>query len=492
MEFAKAMREETKWTETENGARVKNTTDSALLDVFAGMGAMRNRSDEDLISKFEAAYAEDPLGAVRCLFYLRDCRGGQGERRIFRVLLPYIAQYYPEAIKRNIGLISEYGRWDDLYSLVDTPLEDLMWRIVKLQLTADRDAMEQGKPCSLLAKWLKKADASSPNTKKLGIYTANKLDMSVYDYKRLCNKLRKWIDVVECKMSANKWSDINYPGVPSRAMMNYRDAFKRHDEERFGEYINKVNSGEEKINSSVLYPYDIVEKILYHKNNADEDVLETQWKNLPDYVEKGSNVVVMADVSGSMYGRPMATSVGLALYFAERNEGAYHNLFMTFSGQPDFVEIEGKTLREKIRSISTAHWEMDTNLERAMLKILEVAKENNCSQEEMPESLIVISDMEINYCCCQKHGENFYDYIERKYSEVGYKVPNIVFWNVDSRHDIFLADTKHKGVQLVSGQSASTFKNLIGCIGMSPVEMMYKVLNGERYSKILLEDNLNK
>lgn len=482
MNFSEIMKEESKWTTTENGAAAKNTTDSALLDMFATIGSMRTRSDDEIIKKFELAYQEDPLGAMRCLFYARDVRGGLGERRVFRVLLPYIAKRHSDELEMNLALIPEYGRWDDYYSLIDTPLEKHAWGIVFAQLMQDKENMAGGEPCSLLAKWLKKANSTSKNTKKLGIYTAQQLKMSVYDYKRLCSRLRKHIDVVEQKMCAKEWGKINYPAVPSRAMMNYRKAFARHDEKRFEEYISDVEKGKEKINSSTLYPYDIVEKILYH--HEDNKVLEAQWNNLPNYVDGDVNAVVMADVSGSMTGRPMATSIGLAMYFAERNNGAYHNLFMTFSGNPRFVEVKGNTITDKIRFIGRADWGMNTNLEAALLKILEVAIQNKCSQEEMPKSLIIISDMEIDECARQEHGEQFYDYVSRTYEEHGYKIPNVVFWNVDSRHDVFLADKNRKGVQLVSGQSASTFKNLIGCVDKTPIEMMYEVLNSERYQPI--------
>ena len=482
MNFSDVMREESKWTKTENGADAKNTTDSALLDMFATIGAMRTRSEDEIVKKFELAFQEDSLGAMRCLFYARDIHGGLGERRVFRVLLTYIANKHTEELRKNIDKIPEYGRWDDVYSLVGTKLEDNMWDDVKYQLLKDKVLMKNEESSSLLAKWLKKADASSPNTRKLGSYTAKKLGMSVYDYKRLCNRLRKHIDVVEQRMSARQWDTINYPAVPSRAMMNYRKAFARHDQERFEEYINKVSSGEQKINPATLYPYDIVEKILYHSENS--KVLEAQWDNLPNYVDGDVNAVVMADVSGSMYGRPMATSIGLAMYFAERNKGAYHNLFMTFSGRPKFVEIKGNTITQKINFISRASWQMNTDLEAALMKILDVAIENHCSQEEMPKSLIIISDMEIDCCTNQKHRENFYDYVSRVYKEHGYKIPNVVFWNVNSRHDVFLADKNRKGVQLVSGQSVSTFKNLIGCVDKTPVEMMYSVLNSDRYQAI--------
>ena len=482
MNFSEVIREESKWAKTENGADARNTTDSALLDMFSTIGSMRARSEDEIIKKFELAFREDPLSAMRCLFWLRDVRGGAGERRVFRVLLPYIAEKHSGVMLENMKHIPEYGRWDDYYLFIGTALEEEMWTTIKAVLYADKFFMEHDKPCTLLAKWLKKADASSPNTRKLGIYTAKKLGMSVYDYKRLCVKLRRYIDVVEQRMSANEWDTINYPAVPSRAMMNYRKAFARHDQERFDEYLNKVQSGEQKINSATLYPYDIVEKILY--GHEDSKVLEAQWNNLPNYVDDDVNAVVMADVSSSMYGRPMATSIGLAMYFAERNKGAYHNLFMTFSRNPQFVTVKGDTITQKINFISKAEWGMNTDLEKALLKILDVAIENHCSQEEMPKSLIIISDMEIDCCTRQNHRENFYDYVYRVYEEHGYKIPNVVFWNVESRHDVFLADKRRKGVQLVSGQSASMFKNLIGCVDKTPVEMMYSVLNSERYQAI--------
>jgi len=267
-------------------------------------------------------------------------------------------------------------------------------------------------------------------------------------------------------------------------MMNYRNAFMRHDEERFSQYLNDVSVGKEKINTGTLYPYDIVEKVLY--GHEDNTVLEAQWNNLPNYIDNECNVLVMADVSGSMKGRPMATSIGLALYFAERNKGAYHNVFMTFSSKPEIVEIKGNTLFNKINFISKANWEMNTNLEAALLKILEIAKENNCSQEEIPKSLIIISDMEIDYCVSQKHKEQFYDYIARIYDENGYQIPNIVFWNVNSRHNVFHVDKNRKGVQLVSGQSASTFKYVINAIDKTPEELMYQILDSDRYKPITI------
>ena len=482
MSFADAMREEGRFTRTENGAVALNTSGDARLDLFGTIGSLREADENRITTLFAEAYAQDKLFATKIAFYARDIRGGLGERKTFRTIIRYMAEKHPEALRPNLDLVGVFGRYDDLYELIGTPLEDDMWAAMKKQFEEDLQNLNAGNAISLLAKWIKTADASSSATRKLGILTAQKLGYPVYNFKRIVRSMRKQIGVVESLMSAGRWDEIKYPEVPSRAMMIYRKAFMKHDAERFGEFINKAEKGEVKINASTLFPYDIVEKILYGRESS--KVLEAQWKALPDYVEKGTNALVMADVSGSMRGRPMATSIGLAIYFAERNIGAYHNLFMTFSGRPKFVEIKGNTITQKINFISRASWQMNTDLEAALMKILDVAIENHCSQEEMPKSLIIISDMEIDCCTNQKHRENFYDYVSRVYKEHGYKIPNVVFWNVNSRHDVFLADKNRKGVQLVSGQSVSTFKNLIGCVDKTPVEMMYSVLNSDRYQAI--------
>ena len=275
-----------------------------------------------------------------------------------------------------------------------------------------------------------------------------------------------------------------------------RKAFDRHDGVRFGEFINNALEGKEKINSSTLYPYDIVEKYLCGWSGVcrpqNEDALEAQWRQLPDYVEKGTNAIVVADVSGSMSGRPMATSIGLAMYFAEHNIGDFHNLFMTFSDRSDIIQLSGETLYQKIRFLHSADWNNSTNIEAAFERVLKLGIDNHIPQSEMVKSIIIISDMEFNSCTGGYYNRNgadwsFYDKMKSKFAEYGYEIPNIVFWNVNSRHDIFHADATRQGVQLCSGQSASTFKQLVGCVGMTPVEMMMKVIKSDRYAAITVD-----
>lgn len=484
MDFANAMKEESKFTRTENGAVALNTTSDARLDLFGTIAALRDADENRITTLFSEAYAQDKLFATKIAFYARDIREGLGERKTFRTIIRYMAEHHPEALRPNLDLIGVFGRYDDLYELIGTPLEDDMWKVMKNQFEEDwKNILTGNSAISLLGKWIKTADASSPKTRKLGILTAHKLGYSVFEFKRMVRSMRKRIGVVESLMSAGKWTEIKYPEVPSRAMMIYRRAFVKHDPDGFSEFINKADKGEVKINASTLYPYDIVEKILYGREN--NKVLEAQWKALPDYIEQGTNALIMADVSGSMCGRPMATSIGLAIYFAERNTGAYHNLFMTFSSNAQIVTLKGETLHQKIKNVENADWGGNTNLKAAFEKVLDIAEKNNVSQEEMPKAIVVISDMEIDYCGDKNW--SFYDKMEKKFQKAGYVIPNVIFWNVYSRHDLFHADATRKGVQLASGQSITVFKQVLQNLGYNPVEAMENTINSERYDCITVE-----
>ena len=484
--FTNAIKEELTHTFTENGAKAKNTSGDACLDFFSTAGSVRDASDERKYSLFINAFNEDPLSALRILFYVRDVRGGLGERYTFRTILHEAAKKHPEAIRPNLHLIPEYGRWDDLYSLIDTKCEDDMWKFLKSTLDSDIEKMDNSSPVTLMAKWIHNGNESSKKSRALGILTANKLGYSVYTFKRVIRELRWYIDIVEAKMSTNRWDEIDYSKVPSRAGMIYRNAFQLHDGVRYKEYMNDVASGKQKINTSTLYPYDIVERV-YKGTDEDIEVLQTLWDNLPDYVGGNFNAIVVADTSGSMTcsnGRPLMSALSLAIYFAQRNTGAYHNLWMTFSNRSLYQKITGNNLQEILLNMNTTDWGMSTNLEAAFSRILKTAVDNEVPPEEIPKSIIVISDMEIDRC--EHSGWSFYDHMKYTYDSYGYEIPNVVFWNVASRNNVFHADKSRKGVQLVSGQSASTFKNLMGAVGMTPLEFMYHVINSERYKPITL------
>lgn len=491
-EFVNALRKEDNFTRTENNAVALKSTYSSLVDLFGQIGAMRKRHDSDIESAFSKAFAEDKLLATKMAFYARNIRGGLGERRIFKVILKFLAKVYPEIAKKNIQYIPLFGRYDDLYEFVGTEVETAMWSLIKGQWELDIMSMKNGLPTSLLSKWLKSVNTSSIESKRLGRLTAEKLGLSEKQYRQTLSKLRKYLDVVEVKMSSNQWTDINYSGVPSRAMNIYRNAFKKHDEKGFNSYIEKVSKGEEKINASTLFPYDILEKMGLNNgwssnylsvNNYDK-VLEEQWKALPNYIEGENNVLIMADTSGSMHGRPMATSVGLAIYFAERNHGVFKDVFMTFSSRPSFVQLKGNTLYERIKCIPAIV--ENTNLQAAFELILKTAIQNNLTTDDMPKSLVVISDMQFDSATGNYYNSDwtFYESMRQMYNDTGYEMPNIIFWNVDSRSDTFQVTSDYKGVQLASGQSTSVFKSILKNIGKTPYEAMIDTLNDPMYDCI--------
>ena len=490
MNFAEAARTNGALTRTENGAVALNTSGSKLLDFYSTVGSLRTADEVRINRLFADAFNEDKLLATKIAFYGRDIRGGLGERKTFRTIIRYMADYHPEALRPNLDLIGVYGRYDDMYALIGTRLEDDMWAAMKKQFEEDVMNLHADKAVSLLAKWIKTADASSKETRRLGILTAQKLGYPVYNFKRIVRALRRKIGIIESLMSAGRWDEIEYSQVPSRAMMIYRNAFAKHDEDRYNEFINKAVTGEEKINASTLYPYDLVERTFRYCWGGckviEDKTIEAQWRALPNYVEEGTNALVIADTSGSMQGRPLNSALGLAVYFAERNKGAYHNMWMSFSTAPRIQMIKGETLAQKIKSINMDLWSGNTNLHAAFELVLDIAIKNNVPPDEMPKSLIVISDMEIDYCGDKSW--TFYDKMAAEFESKGYHIPNIVFWNVNSRHDVFHADYTRKGVQLVSGQSASTFKNLMSCIGMTPVEAMLKTIGSERYEPIKVEE----
>lgn len=482
MNFMEALDRENRITSTENGALAYSSTGySNLLDLYAVAGALRSRP-ESVVGKFNKAFSEDALLATKLMFYSRDVRGGLGERETFRLMLKELALKNPEVVIHNLHNIPFYGRYDDLFVLFGTRCEKAMVDLVFNQLYADIEGALNNNSISLLAKWMPSANTSSKKTKEMANKLIKALHLTPRLYRKNLSFLRTYLNVVEGKMSAKAWDEIKYEQVPARAMMKYRKAFHTRDGERYREYLGQVESGVKEIKAGTLYPYDIVEKLMHGRTG--DKTLELQWESLPNYIEGENNVLVMADVSGSMYGRPMATSVGLALYFAERNKGLFHNKFMTFSGNPQLVDVYGRNLYEKLNNIQRSEWGMNTNLNRAFEMVLSAAIRNDLPQSEMPKAIVVISDMEID--ACGDRNWDFYQNMKNRYLANGYQIPNIIFWNVDSRKDTFLVDKNRVGVQLVSGQSASTFKNVLDCIGMSPYESMLKVLNGERYSQITL------
>ena len=486
--FVNAMKGESAWGKTWNGADALTTTLNKVLDMFGRAGAVRNLSVADKKLMFKEAFEEDATLALRCLFYVRDIRGGYGERDTFTDMLQWLADEHPDVVEKNLWAVLEYGRAKDLYCLVRTKAEKAMWAFMKSQFELDRANMAEGKSISLLAKWIATPDAKSEKTATLGKKTAKELGYSfktMRDYKRILRDMRKYLDIPEAKMCAGKWEEIEYSHVASQCMIKHRRAFSRHDEDRYDAYLEAVKSGKANMNTGTMNPVDILYNV---RTNYTAD-LDIMWSKLTDYCK--GNALVMCDTSGSMTwsvrsgAQPIDVAISLSMYFAERNKGPLTNMFMTFESNPHLVDIRGINLLEKYRNIMNAPWGGSTDLEAAFNHLLEICKRSNVSAEDMPEALIIVSDMQIN-CVRGMDGDRctFYDAMAKRFEDAGYKMPQIVFWNVNAENATFHASADVHGATLVSGYSPAIFKTVMESIGSSPVELMLKVLNSPRYAEI--------
>ena len=481
--FQKALEVESNMTLTENGAVTNESTLNNVLDFFYHAPAKRGQTEiEDMFFK---ALSDDTTLATLVMFYLRDPRGGQGERDSFRRCLRVLAKERPTIFEAVIKLIPEYGRWDDIIEFVDN---EAVRTLVFNQLVEDNINLSKGESVSLLAKWMPSINTSSKKTVALGRRWQKAL--LVYNekqYRQMLSALRKQIDIVEAKMSANEWSDVNYSAVPSRASMLYREAFKKHDKIRYNEFTAKAVKGEVKINSGVLFPYDIVKQYGFDNGwgcNDYDATLEAQWKQLPNYAETTKNALVVADVSGSMSGDPLAVCLSLAVYIAERNTGCFKDQFITFSDNPKLQSLVGSTLREKLINLVKAEWNMSTNIEAVFDLVLNTAVKHKINQEELPDSIFIISDMEFNVCVNNSSMTNF-ESAKAKFEAAGYTLPKIIFWNVASRNMQSPVTKDEKGVYLVSGCSPSIFKKAINASATTPLEMMTEVLDDPRYAAVV-------
>jgi len=480
--FLEKLEEESNYKFTENAALTHASSKSALLDLFGLGGALRSRSEQEIISLFSRAFAEDPLLAMKCLFYLRDVRGGQGERRTFRIILNYLGVTQPEIALKNLENVPFFGRWDDLYSLVETHVGTDVLLLMRKQFNIDMTS----KLPSLLGKWLKSPNTSSETSRMFAKITRNFFDLTEKQYRKSLSLLRKKINIVERKMCLNQWNEIDYEKIPSNASMIYRKAFKRHDLEGYEAYLNSVEKGEKTIKTKTLYPYDIMRAV---DNEGYNKTLELQWKNLPNYVQEGEHSIVVCDTSGSMTGwgrhelAPIYVAVSLSIYFAERNKGPFENRFITFSMRPDLQKIVGSNLYEKFINLKNANWMGNTDLIAVFRLILNTATKYNIPQEEMIKKIYIISDMEFDVACNNNNKTNF-DVIKEMYADTEYHVPDLVFWNVDARQDQSPITVDDRGVFLVSGCSPSIFENLMKSNALGPVDLVLEVLNQERYNRV--------
>lgn len=487
MKMTEMLKETANVTFTENGAVTYKTSGSDCLDLFAAVGAMRNASDTEITERFIRAYCESPDSAVKLLFYARDVRGGLGERKVFRIILKWLAENHPESVIKNIKYIPEFGRYDDLLVLLGTKCEAAAIDLIKEQLGKDNAALKTDGDVSLLAKWLPSVNTSNKNAVLAGKKLAKLLGMTEAVYRKTLSALRKQIKIIENNLREKKY-DFEYEKQPSKALFKYRAAFIRNDNERYTDYLDRVSKGEAKMNTGTLMPYEIVEAAFNKMGSMTDDeknAINTTWEKLENF-GGNDNMLAVVDNSGSMYAwnkpTPASIALSLGLYFAERNKGAFANHFITFSETPQMIEIKGKTFIDKLQYIVTFNEIADTNIEAVFRLVLETALKYKVPQSELPSKLVIISDMEFNYCV-QSAGLTNFENAKKMFEENGYKLPDVVFWNVASRNRQQPVKMNEQGAALVSGCTPKLF-SMIAAGELSPFKLMMEILESERYSVI--------
>lgn len=465
MTFKNAVLNTTIEARTENGMKAFESTLNRNVDLFFKIGASRGK---DITREFELAYQEDRETALRILQWARDVRGGAGERTLFRQVAVFLEKNYPHELldTKIMSNIPEIGRWDDLLVFEDPKVYG---RALELIISA----LDSGS--GLAAKWMPR---KGPDAVKLRAA----LGWSPKYYRKRLVELTK---VVENQMCAKDWSDINFSHVPSLAMSRYSKAFGRNATDLFTAYKESLKSGDPsvKVNAGAVYPYDIVKNV----RNGDGGLADEQWKALPNFIGD-SMVLPMVDVSGSMTNTcfkgttlcPLDVAVSLGLYCSDKNEGPFKDLFLTFSNAPAFVHVKG-TLSQKIRQMDTAHWDMNTNLHRAFDAILAVATANEVAPADMPGALLILSDMQFD--ACTRYDDSALEMVSRKYSEAGYRMPALVFWNLNASANVPVKFDQ-KGTALISGFSPSIMKSVLSVDfdSFTPQSIMLNAINIDRYA----------
>lgn len=461
---------------TNNGAVTNVSSLNKNVDLFFLGGASRGK---DITPTFAAALVEDQEVAIRILQWIRDARGGSGERQTFRNLMTYLVKADPSLAERVLPKIAEIGRFDDLFLAFGTSLERQALRIITEALRAGN---------GLAAKWCPRQGAEA---NKIRSY----MKLTPKQYRKMLVGLS---DTVEQKMCAQDWTGIVYPHVPSVAAGRYQKAFLKHDPSGYAAYKAKLVSGEAKINASVAYPYDVVRAL----RNGDKTVSNEQWKALPNYLEgSDENILPVVDVSGSMDSVRVAGSitaldvaVSLGLYVSERMGGVFKDQFITFSGAPEMLKLKG-SLSQRYDQMARSDWGMNTDIQAVFKLILNAAKQHKVDQKEMPTKILILSDMEFDACVVAGEGKKSGYYssggspvsvsamsmIEKEYAAAGYKVPQIVFWNLNGRSGNSPVTYNKAGAALVSGFSPSIVKSVLGGEEMTPISIMLKTVMVQRY-----------
>ena len=455
---------------TANGMKARQSTANACVDLFFAIGASRGKN---IIPQFTAAFVENDDLALRIAAWVRDARGGAGEREVFRQILTHLETANPDAAAKLLAKVPELGRFDDLLIFKTKPMKDKAYTLLGDALRARN---------GLAAKWTpRKGEVAAEIRKFFG--------MTPKQYRKT---LVGMTNVVETAMCSGSWDTINYSHVPSVAHSRYKKAFGRHGT-TYAEYVTKLVKGDAdvKINASAIFPHDVLKGRIggygVTMSKQELDVIEAQWAALPNYIGDAS-VLPLVDVSGSMTCKAGTTgsttclevAVSLGLYFADKGRSAFKDCMLTFSGSPQLVKLTGN-INEKIDQMVATDWAMNTDLHKAFAKILDTAIKGNVTQADMPGTLVIFSDMQFDQCV--KHDDSAMEMIERKYKDAGYELPKVVFWNLNAGSNVPVKFDK-SGTALVSGFSPAIASAVLSGDndGFTPEAIMLKAVMADRYA----------
>lgn len=466
---------------TTNGMATQHTSMNKCVDLFFLAGASRGKN---IIPEFVAAYAENPEVAVRIAQWVRDVRGGAGERQLFRDLVTYLIKHEVNTASRLVKNVAEIGRWDDMLIFIGTYLQAVALDEIKSALLAEN---------ALCAKWMPRPTGKH---KQVANIIRKHMGMTPKAYRQLLSTLS---NTVEQQMCAGEWDSIDFEKVPSVAAARYQKAFGRNAEAHYAKYLDKLEKGEAKINAGAVYPYDVMTAL----KCGEEKAANAQWAALPDYLEGSEERILgVVDVSGSMCSSAgnsstvscMDVAISLGLYLSERMEGAFKDQFMTFSSRPEMVKVSG-TLQQRYAQMSQSDWDMDTNLEAVFDTLLKAATQSNVSENDMPTKVLIFSDMQFNQAILPHGTPSRYSWgrqpveynppamtmIEQQYADAGYKMPQIVFWNINAQPGQVPVSADKSGAALVSGFSPAILTSILGDDTFTPEGIMLETVMVERY-----------
>jgi hypothetical protein len=461
---------------TTNNMKARKSTANPIVDLFYKIGASRGK---DITGDFTAAFVENKELTLRIAQWVRDVREGAGERQIFRDVLKHLEKTDREAASLLIRKVPELGRWDDLLVFTDAELKVQAFNLIK-------QALNEGN--GLAAKWMPRQGAIAAELRKF-------MEMSPKQYRKTLVGLT---NVVETKMCARDWDAIDFSKLPSLASARYRTAFHKNSE-KFKEYVAKLASGDKtvKVNAGAVYPYDVLKSVIMQGwgaktlSQTDRDFIVAQWDALPNFVGD-ANILPLVDVSGSMSclaGGPRSKSsvrcidvaISLGLYLADKNKGAFKDVFCTFSGTPELLQLKGNVI-QKAEQMEKSTWTMNTDVIAAFKKVLDVAKKGNVSDQEMPRVLLILSDMQFDQCA--RFDDSAMESIKRNFEAAGYTVPKVVFWNINASDNV---PVKHNanGVALVSGFSPTIVRNVLQANDkFDPETIMMETIMNPRYDLV--------